>query len=116
MYAKFSAFPVPKFQTPKAGDDAAQTQSLTKQLDITANKGHVMATKGQTGCARNFLIVPKLSRPKSVLIPSRKEVRHGVCQFISLFIIIAISWILLFVFVFHICRLTPSCPIASCRC
>lgn len=75
MYAKFSAFPVPKFETPRAGDDANQ-QSVTKQLDISSNKTQMMAKKGGDSAGpRNFLIVPKLTRPKSVLIPSRKEVR-----------------------------------------
>lgn len=69
MYAQYGKFPIPKFQTKPTPD----TQVDTSKLASPANKTQVMRSKADTG-PRNFLIVPKLQRPKSVLIPSRKEV------------------------------------------
>lgn len=76
MYAQYGKFPIPKFQTKPTPD----TQVDTSKLASPANKTQVLRSKTDTG-PRNFLIVPKLQRPKSVLIPSRKEVRFSFTLF-----------------------------------
>jgi hypothetical protein len=74
MYAKYGKFPVPKFVTPRVGESVDPNVKVTQQLDITSNKTQMMRSKNDTSGPRNFLIVPKLTRPKSVLIPSKKQV------------------------------------------